>query len=253
MLDLTRAEFALRLDITPRALATYLLPPLSKQRRTLSEALRRHIEHVVRDQRQARTPRVDHAPRRALTPSRVRCSHTGLVFPTLYRVVGYEYDFKALERGVDRRGRAHETMYALADVSAEPAQVGLFSATCTPITHLDAQLDHGWVHIIHHANADQAEGYLRAVYDQLDDEEPASPMLYKTDHAIFTLLQRNARPGTPDHLIVYETEYVKPHPLFGPDFVEGWTRVIGPNGRSLPEAVLHPRAEHRSVPRKVKS
>lgn len=234
----TRNELSARLAISRRRLDTYLLPPASSERRPLPDDLRVNVERLVRDEARVLTPRFDAEPARRFVTSSVRCPENGVVFPTVYRVTGDEYDLKALESGEERRGRRAETRYSLSDETGKKHPAGLYRAVFTPIKWLDPKLDSGWLIIRHHPSASVAEGYVHAVFDLIDDEMPLTPTLYKSDTHIFTLLHRPARPGTPDHLMVYQTEYTRPHRLFGPNFTETWDHIVGPRNKIYPDDVL---------------
>lgn len=122
----------------------------------------------------------------------------GITFPQLYRVRGYYFDLKDSVMVT-----SHQRAPACYSFSEED-QSGLTNITSEVISHLDPSVDSGWLIARHHRDQGNFEGYITAVVDIAEDEEAAlSVQGFQTKEGLFTLLQRNASPGCPDHLLIY--------------------------------------------------
>lgn len=239
-LDLTRDQFAARLKIKPRRLAAWLLPDGSNERRPLPIEIRHHVESLVRDACIFPISSYVKNAELATQGSLITCPENGVVFPTVYRVTGYGHDIGELMKGNEKKGLPIKPFYALKDESKENFPYGQFEVTCTPITHLDPELDTGWVIVRHHMNESEATGYVQALMDIMEYETDNKACLYKTDQAIFTVIHRDKSPDGEDHLLIFESKYKAYNPYFGPDTENAWSKIIGPEGRELSDNALFP-------------
>lgn len=164
--------------------------------------------------------------------------HAGVVFPQLYRVSGFSWEF---EDPVAQTGKVAGTkwpygpFYTLEDVDR-----GILCSTkFEPITRLDRDDDRGWVIVRHHANEVLLDGYMDGFSDLKTagyDENPGA-VVYRTAQGLFTCVNRPANPRGPDRLLIFVCKAPLPAGPLAGVLVDEW-KIIDPSGNELNDSIF---------------
>jgi hypothetical protein len=166
--------------------------------------------------------------RSAYRQSGVKCPKNGVVFPQLYRGIGFSWD--QATTGALVPGTERSILYSL---QAE-RRTALANVKWEAIDHLHRGIDTGWVLIRHHITLEHAYGYIAGAIDLMDDEH-VGPMLVQTDVDLFTVVHCDARKGCQDCLLACIT------PASDAEFgILDWIKVIDADGQEHGDEVMHP-------------
>jgi len=158
---------------------------------------------------------LDHSRRGVRSPS-------GVFFPTVHRITGCS--FKEANDGFVPDPDFPYVGYSLTTESS----IGIANEAATAITHLDPQLDQGWLIVRRFANIETASAYLDGLYDAEPDLDWSSGRkLWQTPDGIFTLHHREARPNCPDCLLIHFDNV--DDASRGP-FEECWCHIVSSDG-----------------------
>jgi hypothetical protein len=173
--------------------------------------------------------------------------HAGAVFPQVYRVSGFGWDF---DDPVAQTGIVASTkwpvgpFYTLDDTD----HGSLCNTKFEPIDRLDGEDDRGWVIVRHHASETLLDGYMRAFHDM---ETPGfdlniGAIVYHTEQGLFTCINRPANPGRPNRLLIFiGRTTVQLGPLAGMNIDDH--KIIDPSGRELDDAIFCGRPKSEEV------
>ena len=132
----------------------------------------------------------------------VMCRLSGVEFPQLYRVTGYEGVPAPYKNSYKLEpGELAPVKYKLAEFRGSPYD--LLNATFTTIRTLDTEIDDGWIMLRHHTSEVHMEGYLDCLLDCHTGDFDRAENFYKNPTGILSLKHRTASHGCPNHLVIY--------------------------------------------------
>jgi hypothetical protein len=164
--------------------------------------------------------------------------HAGIVFPQIYRVSGFCWEF---EDPVAQTGMVADMknpvgpFYMLDDTD----HGSLCHTKFEQINRLDPMIDHGWVIVRHHRNSDFLDGYLSGYFDVMNPDFDQNPgaVVYHTRQGIFSCVHRPAIENRPNAFLIFVAKGLVPAgPATGMEVDQH--KIIGPDGNELADDVL---------------
>ncbi|HEY4488166.1 MAG TPA: hypothetical protein VJB97_01480 [Candidatus Paceibacterota bacterium] len=137
-------------------------------------------------------------------------SSFGLLYPQVYRITPYAWDFDGLpDNPQNMRPAASpwDQPYYSFDESGSNMHIRWSRVKATPILGLDDKSDSGWIFVRHHKTSEEANGYYEGLKDFFKWSDAAdydiSFAVTRTTQGFFTLHRRVTRRPQDNRLAIY--------------------------------------------------